>query len=116
MAPLFITLGKDIWLGKIVPSILSLIAAGATAWLQLRQPQRLWGLYRTAQRQLEDQRTRYHYKIGEYEKAKEPDKLLAKHVADITIELHYNWLPLLPKTENLQGLDPRLLSSESKQD
>lgn len=104
-APLFITLGEGIILGKIIPSVLSLTAAGATAWLQLRQPQRLWALYRTAQRQLEDQRTRHHYRIGEYGTVEEPDKLLVERVADITIELHYSWLPLLPKPENLRGLD-----------
>jgi hypothetical protein len=104
-APIFITLGKNNLWGKIVPSVLSLSAAGATAWLQLRQPQKLWGLYRTAQRQLEDQRTRYHYKIGEYAETDNPDKLLAEYVANVTLELHYSWLPLLPKSENLQGLE-----------
>jgi SMODS and SLOG-associating 2TM effector domain 1 len=114
-APLFITLGEGIILGKIIPSVLSLTAAGATTWLQLRQPQRLWALYRTAQRQLEDQRTRYHYQIGEYKTVEEPDKLLAERVADITIKLHYSWLPLLPKPENLQGLDARISVSALNQ-
>lgn len=114
-APLFITLGEGIILGKIIPSVLSLTAAGATAWLQLRQPQQLWALYRTAQRQLEDQRTRYQYKIGEYETVDDPDKLLVEHIANITIELHYSWLPLLPKTENLRGLDTQVSSATLNQ-
>jgi hypothetical protein len=106
-APMFITLGKNDLLGKIVPSILSLTATGATAWLQLRQPQKLWGLYRTAQRQLEDQHTRYRHKLGEYAETENPDKLLAEYVANVTLELHYSWLPLVPKSENLQGFDTK---------
>jgi len=39
VAPLFVTLGDGLWLGKVVPSVLSLLAAGATSWLQLRKPQ-----------------------------------------------------------------------------
>src|SRR5829696_1738539 len=58
-APLFVTLGTGVLWGKVVPSALSLAAAGATAWLQLRKPQQLWTMYRSAQRELEDHRTRF---------------------------------------------------------
>ncbi|SRR5258708_1961456 len=52
-APLFVTMGEGWLWGKLVPATLSVIAAGATAWLQLRKPQRLWAIYRRAQRELE---------------------------------------------------------------
>ena len=104
LAPLFITLGTGFWAGKVVPSVLSLSAAGSTGWLQLRQPQRLWSIYRTAQRELEDHRTKHQYGIGEYEDSERPDKLLAKNTAEIALSVHYKWLPLVPSPENLQGL------------
>lgn len=47
-APIFILLTNDLVLGRIVPAVLSALAAAATAWLQLRKPQHLWGIYRTA--------------------------------------------------------------------
>jgi ABC-type enterochelin transport system permease subunit len=43
-APLFITLGKGDLLGKIIPSILSVMTAGLTSWLQLHKPQKLWSM------------------------------------------------------------------------
>jgi hypothetical protein len=103
LAPVFITLGDGYISGKIVPSLLSLTAAGSTGWLQLRQPQRLWSLYRTAQRELEDHRTKYEYEISEYEEADDRDKLLAERTANIALSVHYNWLPLVPSPENIRG-------------
>ena len=105
LAPLFIAFGPGLVLGKIIPSVLSVSAAASTAWLQLRKPQQLWALYRTAQRELEDERTRFEYRLGDYKTVEDPEKLLATRVADSAIGLHQQWLPLVPNPENLQGLE-----------
>lgn len=110
VAPLFVTLGEGLWLGKIVPSALSLLAAGATAWLQLRKPQQLWTIYRSAQRELEDCAARYQYQIDDFAEAGTRDKRLAKQVADIALGVHHQWVPLVPNPEKL------LLGEKPKKD
>ncbi len=100
-APLFVTLGAGIIVGKIVPSVLSLCAAAATAWLQLRKPQQLWALYRTCQRRIEDELTHFKYGMGDYETHEAPEKLLADRVADIAIQAHNEWVPLIPSPERI---------------
>src|SRR2546427_5729458 len=103
--PMFITLGNGFWLGKVVPAALSTIAAGATAWLQLRKPQQLWALYRGAQRELEDQETKRKYLIGEYGTVRDPNNLLAEKVAAIALAAHYSWLPVVPSVDELGRLE-----------
>lgn len=103
--PLFITLGEGFWLSKVVPSCLSAIATGATAWLQLRKPQHLWALYRTAHRELQDHRTRYVHRLDVYADSHERHKILAENAADIAIDLHYNWLPVIPTVQQLTQSD-----------
>ncbi len=108
LVPVFITLGQGLWLGKAIPSILSLIAAGATSWLQLRKPQQLWALYRTTEKQLEDHLTKYQFKLGEYAETKYPDKVLAEQVAAIKLNTHQQWVGFVPKPENLRGLQQKV--------
>lgn len=98
---MFITLGPGLVLGKVVPSLLSLIAAGSTAWLQQRKPQQLWSIYRGAQRELEDQEAKYRFRLGEYETAPDPNKLLAERVAAIALNAHHQWLPTVPNPDKL---------------
>lgn len=100
-APLFITLGKGDLLGKIIPSILSVVAAGLTSWLQLRKPQKLWSMYRGAQRLVEDHITRYKFKIGDYKVHEAPESLLAEKVAEIALSAHYEWTAVIPTPETL---------------
>jgi hypothetical protein len=102
-APIFVTLGDTIFLGKIVPSVLSLGAAAATAWLQLRKPQQLWALYRSCQRELEDHRAKHHFTIEPYNDD-DRDKVLATKVAEIAMTAHHGWLPLIPNPEHLSSL------------
>ena len=100
LSPLFVTLGDGMWLGKVVPSALSLFAAGSTAWLQLRKPQSLWTLYRDCQRRLEDHLTKYEYKLAEYDVGDiERERLLADAVRGIALDAHMRWLPLVPTPE-----------------
>lgn len=105
-APLFITLADGWFWGKLIPSFLSLVAAATTSWLQLRRPQHLWGLYRGAQRDLEDQLTKYQYRVGEYAEAVDAPKLLVERVAAIALELHHKWMPMIPNLESLKPHQP----------
>jgi SMODS and SLOG-associating 2TM effector domain 1 len=89
--PVFVTLGPGVFWGKVVPSVFSLAAAGCTAWLQLRKPQQLWAMYRTAQRELEDHQTRHRFALAPYEGIAAPDKMLAERVAEVAMGLHQQW-------------------------
>ncbi len=100
-APLFITLGEGVFLGKVVPSILSVIAAGLTSWLQLRKPQKLWSMYRGAQRLIEDHITKYNFKVGDYKTLSDTDSLLAEKVAEIALNTHNEWTSVIPSPEAL---------------
>lgn len=102
-APLFLTLNSDIFLGKVVPSFLSALVAFSTAWLQLRKPQQLWALYRTSQRELEDNLYKFQYKILEYMDSSTPEKLLIERASKIALDAHYSWLPMVPNPENIQA-------------
>jgi Protein of unknown function (DUF4231) len=112
--PVFVTLGDDMarMLGdygssfvfsKLVPTILSAAVAFSTAWLQLRKPQQLWALYRTSQRELEDNLYKYQYRISEYSTHPEPDKLLIENVSRIALDAHYSWLPMVPNPEDIRS-------------
>lgn len=100
-APLFITLGEGVFLGKVLPSTLSVIAAGLTSWLQLRKPQKLWSMYRGAQRLIEDNVTKYNFKVGEYKTSADTDNLLAEKVAEIALNAHNDWTRVIPSPEAL---------------
>lgn len=93
--PLLLTLGTEPWITKILPAILSSIAAFCTAWLQQRRPQELWSLYRTAEKRLDDQLIQYSHKIGEYEDCSDPEKILVKNVSRISNDTHNKWMPLV---------------------
>ena len=107
MAPIFLSLGEGVWLSKVVPSILSAIAAFCTAWLQLRKPQTLWIIYRTVQRKME--RTFIHYQFGvekfdglsqSIEKA---NKLLISEITHLSSDAHSSWAKNVPDTSPLKA-------------
>jgi hypothetical protein len=99
-APLFINIGKNDLLSKIIPSILSVIAAGLTSWIQLRKPQRLWGIYRGAQRRVEFEITKHEFGIGDYKENAEADALLAERVGGISMTTHSEWTEVIPTSED----------------
>ncbi|WP_144211787.1 DUF4231 domain-containing protein [Shewanella donghaensis] len=101
LVPLFVALGPEVWSSKVLPSFLSALAAFCTAWIQLRKPQELWTLYRTAQRELEDQLVKHKYQLGEYDSNEGADKLLAQNVAKLTLQTHQKWMPIVPSPDNL---------------
>ncbi len=106
-APLFVTLGQSTFWGKVVPSVLSLMAAGLTAWIQLRKPQQLWALYRSCQRQIEDALYAYRYNFGRFATTGDSDVLLAERVAEIAMFAHTEWVSLVPNPERLgQAIEP----------
>jgi hypothetical protein len=105
-APLFVTLGSGVILGKLVPATLSVLAAAATAWLQLRKPQRLWAIYRRAQRELEREKIAYNFGLDEYAQAPDRDKLLASKVSAIAFRVHEQWEGLVPEPESIVSRTP----------
>lgn len=113
--PLLITLGSGLWLGKVAPSMLSLIAAAATAWLQQRKPQQLWSLYRTAQRYLEVQELKHDFGLDQYEQAEERDKQLASEVAGVIMRTHEQWVPIVPSPEGPEALQKQAKASQLTQ-
>lgn len=108
LSPLFVTLGTGLFLGKIMPAGLSVCAAAATSWLQLRKPQRLWALYRRAQRELEREKTSFDFQLEEYKDAGDTDKLLAQRVSDIAFKVHEQWEGLVPNIDGISSLSPRI--------
>ncbi|MET3649842.1 DUF4231 domain-containing protein [Phyllobacterium ifriqiyense] len=99
--PLFVTLATDWHFAKLTPAVLSVLAAVATSWLQLRKPQRLWSLYRRAQRLLEKEKADYDYRLNDYEDCAEPEKLLAKKISEVAFWAHEQWEALVPEPDAL---------------
>jgi hypothetical protein len=114
--PVFVTLGPGVFLGKVVPSVLSLLAAGCTAWLQQRKPQQLWTMYRTAQRELEDHQTRHRFALFPYDGLADPDRVLAERVAEIALNLHHQWAPLVPNPDSLRALQASSATTQDGKD
>lgn len=110
LAPIFIMTGEGLVVGKLIPALLTAVATFCTAWMQLRKPQQLWALYRGAQRELEDERTKFRFLLEPFASASDPEKLLAERVANIALTLHDRWAPLVPNPESL-----RLPSDASRQ-
>lgn len=114
-APLFVTLG-DGWLwGKLIPACLSVFSAAATAWLQLRKPQRLWSIYRRAQRELEREKAAYDFGLHSYSDG-DPDlrnKLLAMKTSEIAFHVHEQWEGLVPEPDALLAKTPSLPLGEA---
>jgi hypothetical protein len=100
-APLFVTLGSgDLW-AKGVPSALSVLAGGLTSWLQLRKPQRLWMIYRRAQRELEEHKANFDFRDGEFADASNAEQLLARKVTSVIRWVHDTWEGLVPEQDLL---------------
>jgi hypothetical protein len=102
-APLFVTLGVGVVWAKWVPSVLSVLAAGLTSWLQVRKPQRLWSIYRRAQRELEREKARFDFKLKEYSNAELAKQTLANRITDIAFRVHERWEGLVPSVDDLDA-------------
>ncbi|MFB0692153.1 DUF4231 domain-containing protein [Agrobacterium pusense] len=114
VAPLFVTLGVGVFWSKVVPSCLSVLAGGLTSWLQLRKPQRLWVLYRRAQRELEEQKANYDFGDADFADTSDPNKLLARKVTHVTRWVHESWEGLVPEPEMLSSSNGKRASEKRK--
>ncbi len=111
--PIFITLGQGWILAKCIPSVLALLAAASTTWLQLRKPQSLWSLYRDCQRKIEKHITQFEYRLNEYESDEtNRTKLLVTAVSDVAWNAHELWLYLIPAPEALGAIPAKVDSLE----
>lgn len=104
LSPLLILIGTGDILTKIVPSSLMAAAALASYWIQLRKPQERWVIYRTAQRQIEFEIDQFLHGNGQYEVSSNPERLLADRVSQRALQLHYEWIPVVPRSEHVMDL------------
>ena len=100
----FVAFGTDVILAKIVPLCLSLTATAVSTWLHFRRPHQLWGIYRSAQRYIENNQVKHRFGVDEYGTASDKDALLAKAVAEIALAANALWLPLIPSPEGLEKM------------
>lgn len=101
IVPVLIAYGSnDLW-GKILPSILSCLSAFLTAWIQLRKPNQLWKLYRTAQRKLESELELYQCNAGKYKDENLKDILIIERVNKIYLSVNADWSLLIPNQKDL---------------
>ena len=103
VSPVLILISDNFWISKFSPAILTACAALASYWIQLRKPHERWALYRTAQRDIEFEIDQFTFKNGDYSE-ENPDKVLADRVSKRALKLHYDWMPLVPKSKELQKL------------
>lgn len=112
-APLFVTLGEgELW-GKMIPAILSVAAAASTSWLQFRKPQRLWAIYRRAQRELEREKASFDFALDGYEDVSNREKRLAGKVSEIAFRVHEQWENLVPEPDALGANTPGLPAAKA---
>ena len=91
------------FLNRYLPAIMSACAAYASCWLQLRKPQERWAIYRTAQREIEFEINKFKYEIDGYASA-DKEKILADQVNKRALQLHYEWMPYVPKAEDIDKI------------
>ncbi|MCF7515119.1 DUF4231 domain-containing protein [Pseudoalteromonas sp. L23] len=102
-SPLLVSLAEGFWLSKVLPSILSALAAFLTAWLQLRKPQELWALYRGAERIIEMNLVKYDFSLGEYKnKSGDADQVLIETISQLKINTHESWKNNIPTKSELK--------------
>lgn len=106
VTPLFVTIGTNWLYGKVIPATLSVLAAGGTSWLKIRKPQRLWSIYRRAQRELEREKTAYDFYLESYEDEQGRDKLLVTRISKIVFRVHEQWEGLVPEPDALVAQTP----------
>lgn len=91
----------QLW-SKIAPAVFTGFAALASGWVQLKRPQERWALYRTAQREIEFEIDQHEFGLGEYTDPQARDSVLAETVSKRALQLHYEWLPMVPQLQELQ--------------
>jgi len=103
LCPVLILISSNEYVSKYLPAILSAGAALASYWMQLRKPQDRWVIYRTAQREIEYEIDQYTFGTGSYS-IEDKEKTLAAVVSKRALQLHYEWMPMVPKIEDIEKL------------
>lgn len=98
--PLFIAFGPNEWISKVIPSVLSAVSAFVTAWIQLRKPNQLWTLYRTSQRELEQEVNLYKFESKKYKSSENKEQLLIEEFSEKYYKINEQWAKLVPKSED----------------
>lgn len=106
IAPILILADLPPWAAKILPSALSALAAIASGWIQLRKPQERWAIYRTAQREIEFELDQHQFGNGVYADPEARDRLLADAVSRRALQLHFEWLPIAPRSKDALRTGP----------
>jgi hypothetical protein len=104
ITPVLILISDDFYISKVIPALLSASAALSSYWIQLRKPHERWALYRTTQREIESEINKYTFSIDGYNDSTK-EILLAKRVNDLALKLHYDWMPMIPSTKELQTIN-----------
>jgi hypothetical protein len=104
IVPLFVTLASAPLYAKAIPAILSGVATFCATWVQYTKPEKLWTLYREAQRKLEREIEHFDFSVGDYDglTQEEKEKHLAKASSEIAWGVHKGWLPHVPNAKELQ--------------
>lgn len=106
LSPTLILVSDNVIISKYIPASLSVLAAIAAYWIQVRKPNERWVLYRTYQRELEHEINSYKFQTGKYKDSEQKDKLLAESVNDKALNLHYDWIPMVPKATEVRDMLP----------
>jgi hypothetical protein len=104
ISPILILLPFDGFIFRIIPATITAIAAICSAWMQLRKPQERWVIYRTAQREIEYEIDQYTSRINDY-KGEDRDEILADRISKRALQLHYEWIPIFPKTNDISRIN-----------
>jgi hypothetical protein len=103
-SPALILISNEPWLSKYLPAFLTACAALASYWIQLRKPQERWLIYRTAQREIEYEIDQYTFGNGDYVESNNKDLLLTDRVSKRALQLHYEWMPIVPKIDDVNKI------------
>ena len=104
--PVLLNISDDWIVSKLIPSVFALIASFFTAWIKLRKPESLWGLYRTSQRKIENEIRYYQFSLSPYD-TENADEILIKNVTEIYDKTHDNWLNIIPNIEDVSSLNKK---------
>ncbi|MHB1087557.1 MAG: DUF4231 domain-containing protein [Acidimicrobiales bacterium] len=102
--PALIGLSGTSWIvGKLFPSLCALISIFITSWVQLERPHERWVLYRRYHRLLESETERFKYKTDGYAQKGDDERatILGKFVADLQVDLQYEWEGLIPRSDQV---------------
>lgn len=80
--------------------MLAFVSVSLAAWVQLERPHERWILYRRFHRLFEAEMDRFQYRTDHYAGRSDDERaaLLGQFVADVQLQLHYEWEGLFPRS------------------